>query len=219
MRELDKANTKNLVVLAQPKREGFNRAIANAAAAALSNVQSSDEQDGRVEMIDLYADGFNPVMPAEELPRKFSFDERTLHYQEAVRTADRLVFVHPDWWGGPPAIMKGFLDRVFRPGVAYGFHEADFRDADAPGLFSGKRADIFMTTDALPPEEGKTELSWAPALVWKQNVMEFCGLTDVHVHVFWNLRGSTYAERKAWLDQAGERLALPVNSQVMQVAG
>ncbi len=208
MRELDKANTKNLVVLAQPKREGFNRAIANAAASALADVRASAEGGaGQVELIDLYADGFNPVMPAEELPRKFSFDDRTLHYQEAVRAAHRLVFVHPDWWGGPPAIMKGFLDRVFRPGVAYGFHEADFRDADAPGLFTDKRADIFMTTDALPPEDGQSALSWAPALVWKRNVMEFCGLTDVHVHVFWNLRGSTYAERKAWLDNAATLLA------------
>ncbi len=213
MRELDKANTKNLVVLAQPKREGFNRAIANAAASALSGRASAEERAGQVELIDLYADGFNPVMPAEELPRKFSFDEKTLHYQEAVRAADRLVFVHPDWWGGPPAIMKGFLDRVFRPGVAYGFREADFRDADAPGLFAEKRADIFITTDALPPEDGKSALSWegalswAPALVWKRNVMEFCGLADARVHVFWNLRGSTYAERKAWLDGAAKRLA------------
>lgn len=200
MKDLDKANMKNLVVLAQPKREGFNKAVAKAAAAALGEEQ--------VNFIDLYAEGFDPVMPAEELPRKFSFDEKTLHYQESVRDADRLVFVHPDWWGGPPAIMKGFLDRVFRPGVAYGFHEADFRDADAPGLFSDKRADIFMTTDALPPENGSNDIDWPPAAVWKRNVMEFCGLTDVHIHVFWNLRGSTYAERKAWLEKAAEMLAV-----------
>jgi NAD(P)H dehydrogenase (quinone) len=199
MRELDKANTKNLVVLAQPKREGFNRAVANAAAGAFA--------DHQTEIIDLYREGFDPVMPAEELPRKFSFDEKTLHYQEAVRAADRLVFVHPDWWGGPPAIMKGFLDRVFRPGTAYGFHEADFRDADAPGLFSAKRADIFVTTDALPPKNGTAVTDWPPAAVWKYNVMEFCGVTDARVHVFWNLRGSTYAERKAWLDGAAKLLA------------
>jgi NAD(P)H dehydrogenase (quinone) len=210
MKDLDKRNARNLVVLAQPKREGFNRAVANAAAAAFA--------DGETTIIDLYAEGFDPVMPAEELPRKFSFDEKTLRYQEAVRAAERLVFVHPDWWGGPPAIMKGFLDRVFRPGVAYGFHEADFRDADAPGLFAGKRADIFMTTDALAPESENGSLGWPPAAVWKENVMEFCGIGDARVHVFWNLRGSTYAERKAWLDGAARLLVERATERVPAAA-
>ncbi len=188
---------KSVIVLAHPKREGFNRAIAQAALAAYPEPGS--------EIIDLYADAFDPVMPAAELPRKFSFDETTLRYQEAAKAADRLVFVHPDWWGGPPAIMKGFIDRVFRPGVAYGFREADFRDADAPGLFAGKRADVFITTDEPPPASGNP-LDWAPAAVWKKSVFDFCGVPDARVHVFWNLRGSEYAERKAWLDGIGAAL-------------
>lgn len=189
---------KSILVLAHPKREGFNRAIADAALAAL-------RADGEARLIDLYADGFDPVMPAEELPRKFSFDETTLGCQEAVKEAGRLVFVHPNWWGGPPAILKGFIDRVFRPGVAYGFREADFRDADAPGLFAGKRADVFITTDAARPPSGDA-LDWAPAAVWKRSVFDFCGLSDARVHVFWNLRGSEYADRKAWLEGIAGRL-------------
>ncbi|MGD9940661.1 MAG: NAD(P)H-dependent oxidoreductase [Clostridia bacterium] len=186
---------KALIVLAQAKKEGFNRAIASEimASEAMSTISETN-------LLDLYAENFNPVMPAEELPRKFSFDEATLRYQEAIREAGRLVFVHPDWWGGPPAILKGFIDRVFRPGVAYGFREADFRDENAPGLFAGKRVDVFMTTDATPPPSGKAD-DWPPARVWKHNVLEFCGVLDSRIHVFWNLRKSSYAERRQWLNQ------------------
>jgi len=189
-----------LVVLAQPKKPSFNTAIAE-------KVVESLESQGYlpVELIDLYNDNFNPVMPQEELPRKFSFDETTLHYQERVQGADRVVFVYPDWWGGPPAIMKGFLDRVFRPGIAYGFREADFWDDDAPGLFTRKRFDVFVTTDAAETENTET---WPPAQVWKKNVLEFCGVNDAEVHVFWNLRHSSYAQRKAWLDGIPARLSI-----------
>jgi putative NADPH-quinone reductase len=186
---------KALIVLAQAKQGGFNRAIATAAAAVI----------GEAGVVDLYAEGFDPVMPAEELPRKISFDDATLHYQEAIRDADRIVFVHPDWWGGPPAILKGFIDRVFRPGVAYGFREADFRDENAQGLFAGKRVDVLITTDATLSSLEKPE-DWPPAQVWKRNVLEFCGVQDARIHVFWNLRKSSYAERKAWLEEVGKLL-------------
>lgn len=193
-----------LVVVAQPKRPSFNSAIAEAIAVALKA-----QGYASVELIDLYADGFDPVMPPDELPRKFSFDEVTLGYQEKMLAAERVVFAYPDWWGGPPAILKGFLDRVFRPGIAYGFREADFRDADAPGLLGEKRFDVFITTDSTADGEAKTDDAvalWPPAQVWKRNILEFCGVTHARVHVFWNLRHSTYAERKAWLAEIAARL-------------
>ena len=195
-----------LVILAQPKKPSFNSAIAEKIVNALELQGYST-----VRLIDLYQDSYNPVMPQEELPRKFSFDETTLRYQESVRDAGRIVFVYPDWWGGPPAIMKGFLDRVFRPGIAYGFREADFRDGEAPGLFEGKRFDIFITTDAVAPLESGVE-KWPPALVWKENVLAFCGVKEAEVHVFWNLRHSTYARRKTWLDEIPVSLVTPPKS-------
>ncbi|MEN6490497.1 MAG: NAD(P)H-dependent oxidoreductase [Rectinema sp.] len=191
-----------LVVLAQPKTPSFNSAIAEKVTESLESQGCSP-----VELIDLYNDNFDPVMPQEELPRKFSFDETTLRYQERIQGADRVVFVYPDWWGGPPAIMKGFLDRVFRPDIAYGFREADFRNDDAPGLFTGKRFDVFVTTDAAAPPDGASD-TWPPALVWKRNVLAFCGVSDAVVHVFWNLRHSSYAQRKAWLDGIPARLSI-----------
>lgn len=205
-----------LVVLAYPKKQGFNRAIAQ-------GVLDLFQKDTSVHLnfVDLYADHYDPVLSEDEIPRKFSFDETTLRYQQFIKDADRVVFIHPDWWGGPPAILKGFLDRVFRPGVAYGFREADFKNADAPGLFADKRFDVFITTDtrvparAVQPAEvaepslhGETAetLAWPPARVWKEQVLEFCGVRQVHINVFWNLRNSTYAERMAYLDSIPARM-------------
>ncbi|WP_304224347.1 NAD(P)H-dependent oxidoreductase [Gracilinema caldarium] len=200
-----------LIVLAYPKKEGFNRAIAR-------EVQKYFQKDSSVTstFVDLYADRFDPVLSEDEIPRKFSFDETTLRYQQYIKDADRVVFIHPDWWGGPPAILKGFLDRVFRPGVAYGFREADFRNADTPGLFTDKRFDVFITTDAHNPDADNpnpqsansvtASLSWSPARVWKEQVLDFCGARDIRIHVFWNLRGSSYAERKMYLDSIQSRM-------------
>jgi len=193
---------KVLIVLAYPKQEGFNRAIAEQ---VLDYFRKDPSH--QVDFIDLYAEHYDPVLSVDELPRKFSFDETTLRYQQLITEANRVVFIHPDWWGGPPAILKGFLDRVFRPGVAYGFREADFRNADTPGLFSEKRFDVCITTDAQNPDgKDSTAPSWPTARVWKEQVLEFCGVKAVQIHVFWNLRGSTYAERKAYLDSIPARM-------------
>ncbi|HCM26217.1 MAG TPA: NAD(P)H dehydrogenase [Treponema sp.] len=190
---------KATIILAQPKREGFNRAIALSARSSLA----SDTEDG-AKFLDLYADGYDPVLSAEELVRKISLDDTTLRYQDALMEADRIVFVHPDWWGGPPAVLKGFLDRTLRPGIAYGQRENDFNEEAGAGLFVGKRADVFITTDARKPDN---EGEWAPATVWKRHVLGYCGFSDIRVHVFWGLRDSGYAARKAWLDRVPGLLA------------
>jgi putative NADPH-quinone reductase len=121
-----------LVVLAQPKKPSFNSAIAEKVTESLESQGCSP-----VELIDLYNDNFDPVMPQEELPRKFSFDETTLRYQERIQGADRVVFVFPDWGGGAPGLMERFLARVFRPGLASGVRETDFPNGDARACSRG----------------------------------------------------------------------------------
>lgn len=191
---------KALVVYAHAKKDGFARSAAAAAVAALEKPGAS------ARFVDLYAEGFDPVLTADELPRKISFDGKVADYQDAVKEADRLVFVHPDWWGGPPAILKGFLDRVFRPGVAYAFRGTTDQRSEGPGLLAGKRADVLIATDALPPASGIVR-DWPPAAVWADSALAFCGIPDARVHPFWNLRGSTFAERRAWLESIPALLA------------
>jgi NAD(P)H dehydrogenase (quinone) len=109
-----------LVVFAHPDPDSFGAAVRAAAVAGL-------ERGGhRVEVIDLYGEGFRTAMTAEERLAYHSpqplLDPQVIAHAELVRHAEALVFVYPTWWSGLPAILKGWLERVFGDGVAFTMH-------------------------------------------------------------------------------------------------
>ena len=95
-------------------------------------------------MEDLYAQGFDPLLTAEEQAGAFNgvFPEDVRRAQARVAEADLLVLVHPLWWSSVPAILKGWIDRVLAYGFAY-----DFGDG-MRGLLKGKRVALFTSTGA-----------------------------------------------------------------------
>ena len=192
-----------LVVLCHPNKTGFNQAVAAAAVQALSVGHA-------VDFLNLYDEKFDPILPAAELPRKFTFDETTQRYNALVKQADVLVFVHPDWWGGPPALLKGFIDRVFRPGVAYEFEGYDFLSKKKSALLSGKKALVFTTTDYPAPAQGEDP----SALIWKRNIFGYCGIGDAQVHTFFDTYHSTYEARHLWITEVEKKILnlIPVRS-------
>ena len=106
-----------LVVHAHPSRESFSHSLRDAAVAGLLDA------DHRVDVIDLYADGFEPALTEAERRAYDSddpiLDDRVRGYAGLVAGAGALVFVYPTWWWGLPAVLKGWLDRVLVPGVAF----------------------------------------------------------------------------------------------------
>jgi NAD(P)H dehydrogenase (quinone) len=116
-----------LLVLAHPLKNSFNSAVAETAREALS--ASGHE----VDWLDLYGEDFDPRLTAAERTTYFAdpFDGSAVAPLIArLRTADGLVLVFPQWWFGFPAILKGFFDRVFAPGVA-------FAHSDSGGIVRG----------------------------------------------------------------------------------
>jgi len=110
-----------LVVHAHPSEASFSAALFVAASGALRAAGHD------VATIDLYAERFNAVMSADER-RAYHSDQPILdavvgRHAELVRWADTLVFVYPTWWMGLPAILKGWLERVLVPGVAFHLDE------------------------------------------------------------------------------------------------
>jgi len=102
-----------------------------------------------VREIDLYEERFDPVLVVNETRRRrdLHLDPDTARYRELLAWADRLVFVYPLWWQGPPAIMKGFIDRVIVSNFAYTY-EGKKKGALLPnGLFRGKSAWVVYTSD------------------------------------------------------------------------
>ncbi len=109
--------TRALVVFCHPIRESFGGAI-------LDTVVESLQSSGvAARVIDLYADDFEPVLSLEEW-RTYHAGEASMTpqvqgYVDALRWADSLVFVYPTWFGSQPAMLKGWFDRVWLPGVAF----------------------------------------------------------------------------------------------------
>jgi NAD(P)H dehydrogenase (quinone) len=130
-----------------------------------------------VKEIDLYADRFDPVLVVNETRRRRDLhqDPDTARYRELLAWADRLVFVYPVWWQGPPAILKGFIDRVFVANYAYSF-KGKRKGALLPdGLFRGKSAWVVYTSDT------PRWLAWIDPgyFAMKQYVLQYVGVGPV----------------------------------------
>ena len=105
-----------LFIHAHPVPESFNTALCKAA------VETARAKGHEVRLIDLYADGFNPVMSTEE--RRAYHDDGppppdVAPHIAALQWAEGLIFVYPTWWYAQPAMLKGWMDRVWRPGVTF----------------------------------------------------------------------------------------------------
>jgi len=184
-----------LEILCHPMAGSLNHAIAARARERLASLGHP------VVYHDLYAEGFDPVLPADEIARGFSFDERVLAHQRDVTSADGLLVVHPDWWGQPPAMLKGWLDRVLRPGVAYEFSGGDFEEKRRVPLLSGKTALVICTSDA--PEGRSLQ---ALRTLWEEGILGWCGLAASCV-TFAEARRSSASRRLHWMRQIDARIA------------
>jgi len=132
---------KHLIVVAHPVFDSFTMGVARAYATELEALGHSQIT------FDLYRRGFDPVLAARELPATGSEQAAGADVeqaQEAIRDADVLTAIYPLWWLSMPAIMKGYVDRVFARGFAYEAHEGVVR-----GLLSGKRA-VLVTVSGAP---------------------------------------------------------------------
>ncbi len=123
-----------LVVVAHPDRASFTHAVA---AAVLRGAEHGGHD---VTVLDLYALGFRPAMSREER-RAYHGDQPLIdplvaEHAALVAATDALVFVYPTWWSGLPAVLKGWLERVMVPGVAFVF---DARGKVRPGLENVRR--------------------------------------------------------------------------------
>jgi putative NADPH-quinone reductase len=182
------------IILAHPSPGSFNHAIAEQATAALT------ANGHRVSFHDLYAEGFDPVLPAAEIPSRADIPEDIAEHCSEIAAADGIVVVHPNWWGQPPAILKGWVDRVIRPEVAYRFLEGDQGEGVPQGLLEARSAIVFNTANT--PKSREREVFGDPLqLLWKNCIFELCGIRDVYRETFTMIVTSTPQQRQGWLDR------------------
>jgi putative NADPH-quinone reductase len=188
------------VILAHPGPGSFNHAIADRAVRELKAAGHT------VAFHDLYQEGFDPLLPAGEIPEDAELPPAVAAHCQEIAAADGIVIVHPNWWGQPPAVLKGWIDRVIRPGVAYRFLEGDAGDGVPVGLLKAKAAVVFNTSNTTAERE-RTAFGDPLERIWRDCVFGLCGVTTVHREVFGAVVTSTDEERAAWLDRVGAVIA------------
>jgi len=182
------------IILGHPRPGSFNHAIAEAAQAEL--IANGHE----VSFHDLHAEGFDPVLQPCELDSRGPIPALMAPYCDEVAKADGLVIVHPNWWGQPPVILKGWVDRVLRAGVAYRFLEGDAGEGIPIGLLRAKAALVFNTSNT--PHQREQEVFGDPLeALWKRCIFEFCGVKQVDRRMFGVIVTSTPEVRRRWLDE------------------
>jgi NAD(P)H dehydrogenase (quinone) len=129
---------KHLVVFAHPRSGSF---IRQAAGAFVDELEQCGHQ---VAVRDLYTMGFNPVLSAEELAGRESLPEDIRREQAFIRDAQVITFLFPIWWASMPAMLKGYVDRVFSYGFAW-----EMRQDSIEGKLRGRKG-MIVTSSAAP---------------------------------------------------------------------
>jgi putative NADPH-quinone reductase len=186
-----------LVIVAHPSTASFNRAIADAV------VQALQICGHHVVFHDPYDEGFDPILTDREIPKSAVLEHVVERHCTEISRADGIVIVHPNWWGQPPAILKGWIDRVLRPGVAYEFQEGDSGEGIPMGLLKAKAAIVFNTSNT--PRDREMEVFGDPLdTLWKNCIFDLCGVQQFYRKMYGVVVTSTPEQRNQWLDEIQE---------------
>jgi len=165
---------KYLIIYAHPNPKSFNHAIKEQVEAALK------KKEKHYSVRDLYQLKWNPVLGGADLkvsePKKIPADIQK--EQQCIREADVLIVIHPIWWFGMPAVLKGYIDRVFSAGFAYEYGPEGIR-----GLLSGKKVVVINTTGGTEEDYLKFGFKDALIKVFKDGIYGFCAMKVLR-HVF-----------------------------------
>jgi NAD(P)H dehydrogenase (quinone) len=156
-------------------------------------------QDGHEFVIrDLYALDFNPVLRTRDFEGIGSGQtpEDILKEQSFVGWADLLIFIYPVWWGGMPAIVKGYIDRVFSWGFAY-----KSNGNGAYPLLTGKRA-MVMSTMGQARADYEKGMFKAMNTINVEGVFGFCGIEVVDEIYFSSIHNITADEKEQYFNEA-----------------
>lgn len=186
-----------LIIYAHPNPASFSSAVKE-------TIEKSFKAKGhQVTVRDLYATNFNPILSGSDLQQIYSGQTPAdiKVEQDLITKADNLVFIYPIWWAGLPAIVKGYIDRVFSYGFSY-----IATDKGIEGLLKGKK--VILATP-----HGTPQAYYEPSGMWKSlaqtqdtGIFEFCGI-EVIKHFFLPMMGTEQADREGYLKEIEDFVA------------
>jgi putative NADPH-quinone reductase len=186
-------NKKVLIINGNPNPGSFSEALAS------TYYKAAKSAGATVVLHHLYKLDFNPNLI---LKNKYgqNLEPDLIQIQQEIKKAEHLVFVYPNWWGTFPALLKGFIDRVFIKGFAYEY--PDNQTFQTP-LLTGKTARLIVTMDTP---------AWYYRLIYKQpghnamkkGTLEFCGIKPVKITTFSPIKNTSQKQREKYLNKTAE---------------
>ena len=186
-----------LTVFSHPHRKNFPGAVLD------TFVEGVVQAGHTAEVADLHAEGFDPRFTAEDHAHFWGGPRPAEVAREAARVdaADALVLVFPVYWWSFPAMLKGWIDRVFTSGWAYSVHTESNTSVDAEsdtrGHLSAKPVMLIGTGGIRPTTYAKYGYRDALSAQIEVGIFGFCGMTDVEMHLLLDVDGDANAERRA----------------------
>lgn len=182
---------RTLIILGHPDKNSFDKSLADA------YEKGAKEKGGDVERINLIDLKFDLIL-RDCYKRPQVLEPDLVEAQRLIKWANHLVFIFPVWWSAPPALLKGFIDRVFLPGFAFQYRDNSHQ---WDKLLSGRSARLIMTSNA--------SVAWLylayfhPAVnMMKKATLEFCGVSPVSVTSFGSIKNCDEKKRKILLDKS-----------------
>lgn len=165
---------KYLIVYAHPNPKSFNHAIKERVESKLKREKK------KYKVRDLYAMAWNPVLGGADLEVLLGgkTPDDINAEQNYIKESEILIFIHPIWWFGMPAVLKGYIDRVFSHGFAY-----DIGPNGVEGMLPGKKVVILNTTGGTQENYQKYKFKDAVTKVFKDGTYELCAM-KVALHKF-----------------------------------
>jgi NAD(P)H dehydrogenase (quinone) len=183
---------KHLIIYAHPNDGSLNHHLMQT---VVDSLQSNNHD---IEIRDLYQLHFSPVLSLEDMngQRMGKVADDVKLEQDYILWADHITFIYPIWWTGMPAIMKGFIDRVFSYGFAYRYDQGVQK-----GLLTGKRTTIINTHGKSHAEYESIGMNKALSLTSDKGIFTYCGF-EIEQHFFFDKADRANAETiAAWSAQ------------------
>lgn len=182
----------HLIVYCHPNPKSFSHAILEAA------VTASKDKGHETLVRDLYSIGFDPILKGSDFVgfQSGKAPADIAEEQKHVAWADLITFVYPLWWTGLPALLKGYIDRVYSNGFAYSYGETG-----PVGLLKGKKAVLFTTMGTPNTYYEQSGMLPAMHLTADTGIMTFCGIDTLQHTFFGGVPMSDDSTRKGMLGQ------------------
>jgi NAD(P)H dehydrogenase (quinone) len=181
----------HLLVYAHPNPDSFNHAIVR------TIVEEFRKSDKDITLRDLYALDFSPALSADDLRavRQGSVNSDVKAEQDLIRAADILIVVYPLWWSGMPAMLKGYIDRVFSYGFAY-----EITETGGVGLLTGKKVFLVTTMGASREDYEQAGMFRSLEQVVDSGIFRFSGMEVIDHLYYASVPYVTDDDRKRMLD-------------------